>query len=54
MIEMYRQVLATMKIEGLTPSEEAQKLSKKYLKGTIEGKTVIAKILRMYGIEAKS
>lgn len=49
----YDCVLASLAVEGVTPSEEAQKLSKKYLGGTITSNAVIEKILRMYGVMTK-
>jgi hypothetical protein len=50
MSKEFEQVKATLGVEGLTPSKEAEKVCEMYFKGTITSEKAIEKIKRMYGI----
>lgn len=53
MIKAYRGVLASLDVEGLKPSEEAQKWCLMYLNGTLTGDLVRERIYRKYGVMSK-
>lgn len=44
----YNSVLASLKVEGLEPSDEAKKWSKMYLEGTLTSDQVIKRIINKY------
>jgi hypothetical protein len=43
-----REALATLRLEGLTPSDEVAALAKKYIEGRLAAKQLTAGVKRLY------